>query len=199
MTCASEKSGMAMIVGQMLCKAWPLWKAFQGNVPEPILKKLEREGDWPHGCAAAAMEQISNDLRLRNRLEANSHSRLSPVDQLLKDLYDRFPFSDRDQFCIETENTLGASGERYYGIRIAVHTAPTVDDVRAWKYTSGRYHIIVERYTFHVNRYGRRWIGKNPQCDSREFFFHTRDAHPPIDFLEFVLERTETKQWTRIV
>jgi len=48
--------------------ALPVWDRFQGAVPPDELELLEKKGDWPQGFAAAAMERLSRDKKLRQQL-----------------------------------------------------------------------------------------------------------------------------------
>jgi hypothetical protein len=57
------------IAACILRKAWPVWKAYRGKVPNAMLQHLEKDGDWPRGCAKAAMRRISRDAKLRYQLE----------------------------------------------------------------------------------------------------------------------------------
>jgi hypothetical protein len=61
--------GASDIVGFILKRAWPVWKAHRGKVPDAGLRQLEKDGDWPPGCARAAMRRISSDAKLRYQLE----------------------------------------------------------------------------------------------------------------------------------
>ncbi len=61
--------GTSDIVGFILKRAWPVWKAHRGKVPDAALRKLEKDGDWPRGCARGAMQRISSDEKLRYQLE----------------------------------------------------------------------------------------------------------------------------------
>jgi len=65
----TEYRGTMDIVAYILKKAWPIWKVHRGKVPTPALRQLEKDGDWPRGCAAAAMKRISRDQDLRFQLE----------------------------------------------------------------------------------------------------------------------------------
>lgn len=64
-----DPSGTAVLFGFLLKKAWPVWKAHQGIVPDAVLRELELRGDWPHGLAKAIMRRISCDADLRKQLE----------------------------------------------------------------------------------------------------------------------------------
>jgi hypothetical protein len=64
-----QDRGPAHIVIFILRRAWPIWKVHRGKVPDSALRQLERDGDWPRGCAKAAMQQISRDAELRQKLE----------------------------------------------------------------------------------------------------------------------------------
>jgi hypothetical protein len=57
------------IVAIILQMAWPVWKVHRGRVPDAALRQLEKDRDWPCGCAGAAMRRISGDARLRYQLE----------------------------------------------------------------------------------------------------------------------------------
>jgi len=57
------------IIAYILQKAWPVWKAHRGKVPGAALRQLENDGDWPRGCARAAMRRIGRDAKLRYQLE----------------------------------------------------------------------------------------------------------------------------------
>jgi hypothetical protein len=61
------------IVAYILQKAWPVWKVHRGKVPASALRQLEKDGDWPRGCAGAAMRRISRDAKLRYQLEKWCH------------------------------------------------------------------------------------------------------------------------------
>lgn len=61
--------GPSDIIGYILQAAWPIWKVHRGKVPVAVLRQLEKDGDWPRGCAAAAMKRISDDQNLRFQLE----------------------------------------------------------------------------------------------------------------------------------
>lgn len=65
--------GTADIVGFILKRAWPVWKAHRGKVPDAALRQLEKDGDWPRGCAKAAMRKISRDAKLRYQLQKWHH------------------------------------------------------------------------------------------------------------------------------
>lgn len=65
--------GTSDIVGFILKRAWPVWKAHRGKVTDAALRRLEEDGDWPRGCARAAMRRISKDAKLRHQLEKWSH------------------------------------------------------------------------------------------------------------------------------
>jgi hypothetical protein len=58
----------ADVVGFMFRMAWPLWNAHKGKVPRPALFQLEKDGDWPSGCARAIMNRISRDSDVRDQL-----------------------------------------------------------------------------------------------------------------------------------
>jgi hypothetical protein len=57
------------IVASILQEAWLVWQAHRGRVPDTALRKLEKDGDWPRGCARAAMRRIARDAKLRYQLE----------------------------------------------------------------------------------------------------------------------------------
>jgi hypothetical protein len=47
------------LVAYILRKVWPFWKVCRGKVPPKVLRQLDEDGDWPRGCAAAAVKRIS--------------------------------------------------------------------------------------------------------------------------------------------
>jgi hypothetical protein len=64
-----QYKGTMDVIGYILLKAWPIWKAHQGKVPDNVLRQLEIDNKWPRGCATAAMERIDNDKDLQGDLE----------------------------------------------------------------------------------------------------------------------------------
>ncbi len=65
--------GVSDIIAYIFRKCWPIWKAHQGKVPASALRQLEKDGDWPRGCARTAMRRISRDATLRYQLEKRCH------------------------------------------------------------------------------------------------------------------------------
>lgn len=65
----TESSVTVDIIAYIFRECWPIWKVHRGKVPASALRQLEKDGDWPRGCAAAAMKRISNDEDLRFQLE----------------------------------------------------------------------------------------------------------------------------------
>jgi len=69
---ASEReseSDLSFLLGMIFKRAWPVWKRYEGNVPELELEQLEKHGDWPRGLAVHVMQRISKDVDLRKQLE----------------------------------------------------------------------------------------------------------------------------------
>lgn len=64
-----EYRGTPDIIAYILRKCWPIWKVHRGNVPATTLRQLEIDGDWPRGCATAAMKRIGKDEDLRFKLQ----------------------------------------------------------------------------------------------------------------------------------
>ena len=64
-----DRSVNVDIIAYIFRKCWPIWKVHRGKVPASALRQLEEDGDWPRGCAAAAMKRISSDEDLRFQLE----------------------------------------------------------------------------------------------------------------------------------
>jgi prophage antirepressor-like protein len=60
--------GLNLVVSLILRAALPASDRFKGAVPADVLEQLEKEGDWPSGVAAAAVERLSNDEQLRQQL-----------------------------------------------------------------------------------------------------------------------------------
>jgi hypothetical protein len=65
----------ADVLGFMFQMAWPVWKANRGRVPSVVLRRLEKDGDWPRGCARAIMERINKDSGVRKELSRRSERR----------------------------------------------------------------------------------------------------------------------------
>ena len=63
-----QDNGLNLLLVLILRRALPVWDQFQGAVPPNLLEQLEKEGDWPQGFAAAAMERLSRDKKLRQQL-----------------------------------------------------------------------------------------------------------------------------------
>jgi hypothetical protein len=61
-------SGLNSLLSLILRRALPVWDRFHEAVPPNVLKRLDKEGDWPHGVAAAAIERLSSDEQLREGL-----------------------------------------------------------------------------------------------------------------------------------
>lgn len=61
--------GITDIVDFIFRSSWPVWKVHRGKVPDKVLRQLEKDGDWPRGCARAAMQRISRDETLRFQLD----------------------------------------------------------------------------------------------------------------------------------
>jgi hypothetical protein len=61
------------IIAYIFRKCWPVWKVHRGKVPASALRQLEKDGDWPRGCARTAMRRISRDAKLRYQLETWCH------------------------------------------------------------------------------------------------------------------------------
>ena len=59
----------SMFIGFLFRMAWPVWKTYNGKVPDDALEQLELCGDWPRGLAAIIMRRISSDAALRKQLE----------------------------------------------------------------------------------------------------------------------------------
>lgn len=68
-----SEHGVSDIIAHIFRKCWPIWKAHRGKVPTSALRQLEKDGDWPRGCARAAMREISRDSKLRYQLERRCH------------------------------------------------------------------------------------------------------------------------------
>jgi hypothetical protein len=68
-TQVAQRQANGDIIGMMFRMAWPVWKVHRGKVPRPALRNLEKDGDWPCGCAAAIMQRISRDEDLRFQLD----------------------------------------------------------------------------------------------------------------------------------
>jgi len=66
---AIQYKGTMDVIGYILLKAWPVWRAHQGKVPDNVLRQLEIENKWPRGCATAGIERIDNDKSLQGDLE----------------------------------------------------------------------------------------------------------------------------------
>jgi hypothetical protein len=57
------------LLSLILRRALPVSDRFKGDaVPPDVLEQLEKEGDWPRGVAAAAIDRLSSNKQLRQRL-----------------------------------------------------------------------------------------------------------------------------------
>jgi len=56
---------MAMILYLIFEQVHPVWKEYDGHVPEYRLKQLDLDGDFPTGVAAAAVRRLNRDERLQ--------------------------------------------------------------------------------------------------------------------------------------
>jgi hypothetical protein len=53
-------------------ETFPVWERYSGAVPLSELKRLDQDGDWPLGVAAAAVARLNRDKTLANRLRQYS-------------------------------------------------------------------------------------------------------------------------------
>jgi hypothetical protein len=63
-----EPSWLDRLFAGMFLTALPVWRRHGGAVPVRTLKRLEAEGDWPRGIAAALMKRLTKDEDFRQRL-----------------------------------------------------------------------------------------------------------------------------------
>jgi hypothetical protein len=56
------------VIGFMLKMAWPVWKAHGAKVPAAVLRRLEKDCDWPCGCGKAIINRINKDSDIRRQL-----------------------------------------------------------------------------------------------------------------------------------
>jgi len=63
-----QRSSLDLILTMIFTKALPVWERCNGAVPEYELRRLDEEGDWARGVAAAAMNRLSRDKELREQL-----------------------------------------------------------------------------------------------------------------------------------
>ena len=61
----SEPSSMDRLIISMFKMASPVWERYDGKVPAPALRRLERAGDWPRGVGAVIVKRLTEDEELR--------------------------------------------------------------------------------------------------------------------------------------
>lgn len=60
-----EASGFDLLLICMFKMALPVWERYEGRVPAPALRRLERAGDWPRELAAVNVKRLTEDEELR--------------------------------------------------------------------------------------------------------------------------------------
>jgi hypothetical protein len=56
----SESYWWDWLIFSMFREALPVWERYNGKVPAPELRKLERVGDWPRGLAAVVIKRLED-------------------------------------------------------------------------------------------------------------------------------------------
>jgi hypothetical protein len=59
---------MNKILKFIFTETFPVWERYSGAVPLSELKRLDQDGDWPPGVAAAAVKRLNRDKALREQL-----------------------------------------------------------------------------------------------------------------------------------
>ena len=65
-----NEDGLDLLMTIIFKKAFLIWQRYNGAVPLEALHQLDVAGDWPLGIAAAAMQRLSRDPKLREWLTA---------------------------------------------------------------------------------------------------------------------------------
>ncbi len=100
-------------------------------------------------------------------------------------------------FCAETQDYPRYLGLWERGICIGIFHAPTEEDIRHNRFSSGRYWAKLEVYRVRISKRGIR-TGKTILY--REIFFYEDDPKPPSHLVAILLEQVNPySQWKRIV
>lgn len=60
---------LAMVLGLIFERVYPVWKQYHGHAPEYRLEQMDLDGDFPTGIAAAAVQRLNRDKRLQKLCE----------------------------------------------------------------------------------------------------------------------------------
>jgi hypothetical protein len=66
----TEDSGLGCLLFFMFKMALPVWERYRGLVPSEELDRLDKDGDWPNGTAAAIVQRLNRDKKFRTKLQS---------------------------------------------------------------------------------------------------------------------------------
>jgi hypothetical protein len=64
-----SSESMVTIFNLIFEQVFPVWRQYEGDVPQPELERLDREGDFPRGVTAKAVARLNHDKSLQKQCE----------------------------------------------------------------------------------------------------------------------------------